>query len=135
MSEYTCSDSGEMPIEIHADTAEEAARVFVSEADWPTESKTYWVYVLVSEPGTLDREVDGEYVKVAIEPQEPDCGDDGSEHDYEGGGVWGHGGGVIITERCTACGLQRFTDTWAQCRVTGEQGLDSIEYRAEEYDH
>ena len=75
-----------------------------------------------------------EYVKVAIEPQEPDC-NDGSAHDYEDGIVWGHGGGVIIAERCIPCGLQRFTDTWAQCRVTGEQGLDSIEYRAEEYDH
>ena len=130
MSEYTCSDSGEMPIEIHADTAEEAARVFVSAGDWPEESKTYWISVLVRRDG----EEEGECVKVAIEPQEPDC-NDGSAHDYEDGIVWGHGGGVIIAERCIPCGLQRFSDTWAQCRVTGEQGLDSIEYRAEEYDH
>ena len=48
MSEYTCSDNAEMPIEIHADTAEEAAQVFVSDADWPTESKTYGAACAIS---------------------------------------------------------------------------------------
>jgi hypothetical protein len=127
MPTWICSDEGEMPLEISAASAEEAAQVFVSEADWPTKTRTYWIEVLVSEPAIEDREVEGEYFRVAIEPVAPDC-DDGSAHAWEDGGVWGHGGGQVITERCTACGLQKLTDTWATDRVSGQQGLDSIEY-------
>lgn len=133
MLTWICSDTAEMPIKVTADTSAEAAQAFVDDADWPTETRTYWIEVLVSEPGTLDREVDGEYVKVAIAPQEPAC-DDGDEHDYAGSRAWGHGGGVVSIEQCAACGLQRITDTWAQCRTTGEQGLESIEYRTPDDD-
>ena len=120
---WTCSDDAGYPHEISAETAEEAARVFVSDTDWPTESKTYWISVLVRRDGE-----EGACVKVAIEPQEPDC-NDGSAHAWEDGTVRGNGGGVVIAERCSVCDLQRITDTWAQCRVTGEQGLESTEYR------
>jgi hypothetical protein len=75
-------------------------------------------------------------VTTTIDPDEPDCTGDG--HDWQspemlGGlsenpGVVGHGGGVIVTEVCAHCGRYRTTDTWAQNRSTGEQGLTSVEY-------
>jgi len=78
-------------------------------------------------------------VSVVIHPDEPDCtGRDG--HAWvspvevvhgckENPGVYGHGGGVIITEVCRYCGAYRVTDTWAQDEYTGEQGLRSVAYR------
>jgi hypothetical protein len=72
-----------------------------------------------------------------VDPEEPDCS--AADHDWcspievVGGidsnpGVWGHGGGVKITEVCRHCGGYRITDTWAQRQDTGEQGLESVEY-------
>ena len=127
---WTCSDDEGYPYAISAESAEEAARVFASEADWPTESKTYWVEVLVQQASSSRMDW-AKPCQVAIEPQEPAC-EYGHEHEYEEGTVWGHGGGVVVTERCAACGLQRITDTWAQCRATGKQGLEATEYRAAE---
>ena len=77
-------------------------------------------------------------VSVVIQPDEPDC--TAPEHDWqspeevvhgckENPGVYGHGGGVIITEVCRYCGTYRVTDTWAQDEYTGEQGLHSVAYR------
>ena len=43
--------------------------------------------------------------------------------------MYGHGGGVIITEVCRHCGRYQITDTWAQNPENGEQGLTSTEYR------
>jgi hypothetical protein len=88
-------------------------------------------------------EVDRDSHTVAIEPTEPDC-DAGEAHDWaspqsivggidENPGVQGHGGGVIATEVCLRCGCRRDTDTWAQCRETGEQGLTAVEYTVGEY--
>lgn len=81
---------------------------------------------------------------VMLEPEEPECLDDGG-HDWQspfalvGGikenpGVWGHGGGVIIHEACVRCGCRRTTDTWAQRRDTGEQGLTEVSYEPGYYD-
>ena len=76
--------------------------------------------------------------RIAIEPEEPECEE--GEHEWvsplsvvggiaENPGCWGHGGGVIYTEVCLHCGAYRETDTWAQDRETGEQGLRSVTYR------
>jgi hypothetical protein len=81
---------------------------------------------------------DRERIKVAVDPDEPKCGE-GGEHDWQspydlvGGcksnpGVWGHGGGVVINEACVRCGCKRVTDTWAQDGETGEQGLRGVSY-------
>lgn len=78
-----------------------------------------------------------------LDEDEPEC-EDGAEHDWRspheivGGckdnpGVWGNGGGVIIHECCMRCGCARITDTWAQRRDTGEQGLTSVSYEAGKY--
>lgn len=90
------------------------------------------------------RELARDSHKVAIEPAEPACSH-GEGHDWQspveivGGidenpGVRGSGGGVIIDECCMHCGCQRQTDTWAQDRTDGEQGLTSVTYRVGHYD-
>ena len=85
-----------------------------------------------------DYEDRGELVHFDVMP-EPDCPDHPahdwqSPHELLGGieenpGVWGHGGGVTITEVCSHCGIYRVTDTWAQCRQCGTQGLEETTYR------
>lgn len=103
---------------------------------------TIWVKVCVWEVDEDGDPVDGGEAAartVALDPEEPECVDD--EHDWQapveivGGcepnpGVWGNGGGVIITEVCARCGWYCVTDTWAQDPETGEQGLTSVRYEA-----
>lgn len=70
---------------------------------------------------------------VALDPDAPACAD-GQDHDWAqprelvGEGVQGHGGGVVLRHVCRHCGSYRSTDTWAQRRDTGEQGLQSVSY-------
>ncbi len=94
---------------------------------------------MAADDGTLTE--DGEWSEtytIRVDVAEPRCA--GAAHDWQapydvvGGieenpGVWGHGGGVIITAVCAHCGMYRVTDTWAQRRDTGEQGLRSVTYR------
>lgn len=114
--------------------AREDAIAWAEGGDYGDVVRTIWLDVdLRSETGHEDR------VTTQIDPTEPACGD-GREHGWQsphaivGGlrenpGVRGHGGGVICTEVCLRCGCARITDTWAQRRDTGEQGLTSVEYR------
>jgi hypothetical protein len=86
---------------------------------------------------------DSRSIKIALEPDEPEC-EDGADHDWQspveivGGcsgspGVYGHGGGVIITSVCLRCGTERVSDTWAQDSGDGEQGLESVSYEVNKY--
>jgi hypothetical protein len=80
---------------------------------------------------------------VTLDEEEPECcHEDGhdwqSPYEIVGGirdnpGVWGHGGGVLITECCMHCGCARTTDTWAQNPQTGEQGLREVSYEPERF--
>ncbi len=84
-------------------------------------------------------------VMVEIDPVAPNCADGSRDgHDWQspieivGGvkenpGVWGHGGGVMIHAVCMRCGCARITDTWAQDRATGRQGLTSVSFDREKY--
>ena len=135
---FSCTD-GQAEIEIEAATPREAAREYVDGGDWgEAENGTQWVDVRVKNGrGTW------EYT-ITVFPPAPPCaaGDDGeNEHDWQspyavlGGiaehpGVGGNGGGVIIQRVCARCGRYRITDTWAQRPDTGEQGLESVAYRA-----
>lgn len=78
-------------------------------------------------------------VKVSVDPPIPPCVY-GEEHKWEsphelvGGlrenpGVFGHGGGAIFNEVCLKCETTRITDTWAQDKQDGTQGLHSIKYQ------
>lgn len=110
------------------------------DGEWGDRTETLWVndWATPIDPVT-DEPIYGERVDVTttIEVDEPDC--EKSEHDWQsphdivGGceenpGVQGNGGGVVITEVCAHCGMYKITDTWAQNRSTGEQGLTSVEY-------
>ena len=75
-----------------------------------------------------------ETVSVRIDPDEPKCSDEDG-HEWaapvnivggckESPGVYGHGGGVTISEVCLHCGCRKLINTWAQRRDTGEEGLE-----------
>lgn len=137
MATYTLRD-GDSGITqtIEADSLDdmrEQAEEWAAEGDWDLSNGTVWVDVYV-EDDDGDRI---ETVTAAIDPPEPRCPagehDWQSPHDVVGGieenpGVWGHGGGVVIHECCMHCGARKVTDTWAQRRDTGEQGLRSVSY-------
>jgi len=134
MPKYYCDD-GTYEIEIEADTPKKAAKKYVDGGDWGESDTTRWISVHV----WMDKDDDGEWITITVDPPEPECVD-GHEHDWrspysvlgglkENPGCWSHGGGVIYTEVCQYCGRYRETDTWAQNRENGEQGLTSIKYR------
>jgi hypothetical protein len=125
------------------DAALDWARAQVDRANYPhgdsldddASDRTIYVNVSVINPVTGETASD----TVDLDPAEPDC-DAGHDHDWcsphdllgglaENPGVQGHGGGVIITEVCSHCGVYRSTDTWARRRDTGEQGLREVSYR------
>lgn len=124
---------------IEAETVEDAlaeAESNVDPSSYPELERTIWIRVRVVCEATDEEDSS----KVQVDPPEPKC-KAGEEHDWcsphavvggleENPGVWGHGGGVIINECCSKCGCKRVTDTWAQDRETGEQGLESVAYEA-----
>lgn len=120
-------------------TPEEAAQTYVDEGDWggPPDTTT-WVRVTTWRVGPDGDEGDPDTHTIAVDPPEPEC--EADAHDWqapgalvagleENPGVFGHGGGVVITRVCVHCGRYRVEDTWAQDPATGEQGLRSLEYR------
>lgn len=121
---------------IQADSAADALAEAVSNVvrhNYSPINSTVYVDVIVrnTATGEEDRET------VTLEPDEPECSEPNhdwqSPYDLLGGcaenpGVWGHGGGVIMREVCAHCGVYRITDTWAQRRDTGEQGLVETTY-------
>ena len=136
MTTYLCDD-GNAEVRIVATSRAAAAQEYVDGGDWGEITETGWITVRVwLASGRGERTAH----TVAIQPAEPDCAgadahDWQSPHEVVGGceenpGVRGHGGGVIIREVCASCGCYRETDTWAQNRETGEQGLRSVEYRS-----
>lgn len=140
MNKYRCDD-GNAEVEIYAETARDAAQEYVDDGDWGEVTGTKWITVYVQQVDDDGNEIgDRERIKIALEPDEPSCIDSrGDDHDWrspielvggcrENPGVYGHGGGVIITEVCMYCGTERTVDTWAQDRSDGEQGLESVRY-------
>ena len=57
----------------------------------------------------------------------PDC-DGPAGHDWSHDSTWGHGGGVIVTETCRHCGLQKVTDSWDQDWTGTGEPVDTITY-------
>lgn len=123
-------------------TVEDDLCDWIREGEWGGEDgvvrKTTWIHASYRCAESNER---GE-VTVTIDPEEPKCTED--EHDWQsphklvGGlrenpGVFGHGGGVRIYAACMHCGCGRLTDTWAQDRETGQQGLESVSYTVGEY--
>ena len=130
---------GDRMLEIRPSNIAKKLRKNCKNGEWDNE-QTIWVddWACPIDPVT-DSPSDEDRVDVTttIEVDEPNCEksdhDWQSPHDIVGGceenpGVHGHGGGVVITEVCAHCGMYKITDTWAQNRSTGEQGLTSVEY-------
>jgi hypothetical protein len=148
-SEPITADDGNASVEYDADehSPKEAAQQYVEDGEWGTIDETTWIDVATWRCGI---DADGDVVQsdredftITLNPAEPECCD-GQEHDWQsphdilGGikenpGCWGHGGGVIAEEVCIHCGCSRTTDTWAQRRETGEQGLRSVSYQPGKY--
>lgn len=143
------ADDGNAEVEYpDAKTGEAAAQQYVSDGDWGEVESTCWIkvwawrvgYALDEDGDPVTLRIDRDCHTVTLDPEEPDCTDDHAGHNWrsphsvlggikENPGVWGNGGGVIIREVCAHCGVYRETDTWAQDRETGEQGLRSVQYR------
>ena len=131
-------ESGHMYDTIEARSSAEAldaARDGVDRTNYDGVDGTLYIDIRVVCVQTGERDWD----TVILSPEEPPC-ISAQEHDWrspysvlgglkENPGVWGHGGGVIITAICAHCGRYRVTDTWAQRPDTGEQGLTEVEYR------
>jgi len=133
MRRYRLCQPGGVQEQIEAGSDEEAleaARDWVEGGDWEVTATT-WVHVDVY--GVDPRRL-VDTVTVKINPEEPPC-EAGAPHHWQDDGapgfgsvVAGHGGGVILRDRCDRCGVRRIVDTWAQDRETGRQGLRSVEY-------
>lgn len=138
---FSCDD-GNAELVIEADDAEEAAQEYVDSGEWGDRTKTEWVDVRVvpldNDEEPLEDECP-EIITITLDPNEPGC-ESPKGHDWQnpievvGGlkenpGVYGHGGGVTITEVCSHCARYRIIDTWAQNPENGKEGLESTEYR------
>lgn len=130
-----CRDS----IHTSVEDALETARGNVERGNYSDAEGTIWIDVSVHCEATGE----SQSTTVQLDEDEPGCAD-GEEHEWESPheivkgiaenpGVWGKGGGAIIHEVCLRCGCARITDTWAQRRDTGEQGLTSVSYDRELY--
>lgn len=121
-----------------APTAEDAAQAYVDGGDWHVEpgSGTVFHRIIVADRDPSDPDAETETIRIAVDPEPPPCVDEDGEthdetHDSHAWGperVRGNGGGVIIHETCTRCGVTMVTDTWAQDPTNGEQGLRSVRY-------
>lgn len=133
--EYRDDGAGtvEMPDSTLAEAIESSDEANRDGTYWSS-STQYWPYTLYC-PDTGEEH--GQHT--TVEPPEPECAgghthDWQSPHEVVGGltgnpGVYGHGGGVIITEVCPHCGTYRVTDTWAEGPYPGQQGWESTSYR------
>lgn len=138
LREWSVSEEGYGFATVEADDLEAAIDAAKDEVDtscYGERDETIWCDYCVR------NDVTGEYgtFSLQIDPDEPDCAA-GHEHDWrtphsvlgglrENPGVVGHGGGVICREVCLHCGRYQVTDTWAQNRSNGTQGLTSVTYK------
>lgn len=141
------ADDGNAEITEEHESAQDAAQAYVDGGEWGDRSETRWITVYVWREGIdADGEivrVNEERIKITLAAEEPACTCSDGHHwaaplaivggCKESPGVYGSGGGVTITEACLHCGCKKVTDTWAQDRTDGEQGLTSIDYTAGEY--
>lgn len=108
------------------------AEEYIRGGDYSTDDGSVYVSYHVEETAP-PHEREGN--TIVINPVAPDCSDGGG-HDWRAGGggaaenpgVHSHGGGVIIREICSHCGVIRITDTWASSPETGQDGFTTVAY-------
>lgn len=130
------ADDGNAPVfYAHARTGREAAETYVAEGDWDTPG---FLKIHTWREGVDGGRYDEDRHTIELPSTVVPC-IDGHEHawiapvEVVGGivdnpGVYGNGGGVVITRICRHCGAYQRTDTWAQDPETGEQGLTAVTY-------
>lgn len=116
-----------------AEAALAIARANVSEGNYDFHS-TLWVDVRVTCEATEEEATD----TVQLQQQRAPFCKPRHKHSWspdkekggldENPGVFGHGGGVLIYEVCSHCGMRKCTDTWAQRPDTGEEGFTTVTY-------
>lgn len=134
------ADDGNAELGIDAESGAEAAAEYVRGGEWGERRETTWVHVrtwrrglaLDDDGDVVEVEVSREDHRIDVDPVEPKC--TAAEHDWTEESVRGHGGGVVVVEVCAHCGVRKVTDTWAQDRETGEQGLTSVSYQDSDED-
>ena len=114
-------EGGEFELEAGDDAA---ALDALREGDWNAVEETFWPTANVFGP---DGQLVGR-VRVTIHPDEPECLPGCDDHTWDDETTRGNGGGVIVREVCSWCGLVRVTDTWATDRVDGTQGHRLVRY-------
>jgi len=131
------ADDGNMEVEYEGLSHDEAAQHYVEICDWGESTKTICIRVSTYYKDEDGEPYDEEFHTFEFDPKEPKCNSD--DHDWQspievvGGieenpGVIGHGGGAIITEVCSHCGIYRITNTCEQNSENGEIVSNSIEY-------
>lgn len=124
-------------------THAEAAQEYVDTGWWEDPDRTIWFHLSTYRYGYS---IGGDYEAcdeqshvIDVHPKEPECAE-GRDHEWhspievlggisENPGCWGHGAGMIIWWVCRHCGRYRRRDTFAQDPSTGQQGMESLEYR------
>jgi hypothetical protein len=123
---WAADESGVQEHYPDAEDGSEAAEEYVSSGDWEIRPRTWWCSVTTWPDGHEDETTTH---LIAVEPEEPSCGDS-KNHDWVEvpDGTRGLGGGVMVEERCSRCGRGMITRTWDTDPVSGIQGLYSVEY-------
>lgn len=119
---YRVADESGEVLALPAVDPEEAAHAYVDGGSYAEEPRTYWIRCVVWEENCPQYPT--RHVLVPVHPDPPpDTFEDGWEYID----VRGSGGGVLLTYRQGP--WLKYVNTWDYCRQTGEQGLESIEYR------
>ena len=64
---------------------------------------------------------------IPVHPTPPEC-NERSGHQWKEKGVWGHGGGIIISDVCAVCSVARTQNTGATNPTDGSQGHVTVAY-------
>jgi hypothetical protein len=104
--------------------AKRRARRWVADSYDPDFGETIWADVRIMHRGECVEDVE-----VQIDPDAPKCNPVRARHTWQQIHLSGHGGGVLIIDRCARCGYERTTDTYAQRPDNGVQGYRTVEYR------
>lgn len=130
---YRYTEEGQDP-DLTFEAAREATAIHVAKGllrsgEWGEITKTIRLYAdiyPISE--TPGERIYGDpiHVEIELDPDEPSCTQ--GEHDWISGQSYGSDhGGVISTDECSHCGLQRTTDTGGTNRSDGTR-LETVQY-------
>lgn len=108
--------------------AEATARTMLATGSWGQENIVATLRVH-AEVGAVDKDTDevSDWMQVIhdFQPSAPTCT---TEHEWDEVSVYGSGGGVKITEKCSHCDYEKVRNTWDTDSATGTV-METITYR------